>query len=490
MPKEPSKKKATKVKPNTRFSFILPAAKKTQPARRSSPATSTSSRPTTPPQQGSVAPPRHAHRRPTVPPAEQSRRSTPLSSAGNEEEEVEEEEEEDVEDEAAAARHHKLIERAVDELQQIAGKHKRPAVTETSSSIHVFLLASRGIIRVVPNLLFLSLTSVLAVGFDGGPDFELEDSVVQKEEKDDLLRISRNSQRVAAYAELARIIPGLDTFLKAIHHDPATFYVLAKTMQSIASEAKCDDTRCCKEYIPEYILDDPLTQRLHPPLLSNDKTFRGFNHPVFGAALIPRSYHEAWVKNMEKTKEAIQQGKIKIDNSSIPMMLYDKKLIRIGSVSEGLLRSPVLVRMYRHIMLGKSNAYAPAETLPPNCNAKKHGLTQCSGATIAYVACVSRFAMCSTNKWNLADKAFKLEHMYREILQFLHLDDENPDPWVIETLRWWNTQVFGRAEGAEEDEEDEIPMFEPSNDLLGFQAEQQKRLEEERDDRAPSPEVS
>ena len=39
-------------------------------------------------------------------------------------------------------------------------------------------------------------------------------------------------------------------------------------------------------------------------------------------------------------------------------------------------------------MLGKSNAYAPAETLPPNCNAKKHGLTQCSGATIAYVACV------------------------------------------------------------------------------------------------------
>ena len=133
-------------------------------------------------------------------------------------------------------------------------------------------------------------------------------------------------------------------------------------MQSIASEAKCDDTRCCKEYIPEYILDDPLTQRLHPPLLSNDKTFRGFNHPVFGAALIPRSYHEAWVKNMEKyaphtascvvtdevihrTKEAIQQGKIKIDNSSIPMMLYDKKLIRTGSVSEGLLRSPVLVRV-------------------------------------------------------------------------------------------------------------------------------------------------
>ena len=39
-------------------------------------------------------------------------------------------EEEDVEDEAAAARHQKLIERAVGELQQIAEKHKRPAVTE------------------------------------------------------------------------------------------------------------------------------------------------------------------------------------------------------------------------------------------------------------------------------------------------------------------------------------------------------------------------
>ncbi|KAL1719283.1 hypothetical protein EV715DRAFT_290493 [Schizophyllum commune] len=481
MPKASSKKKA---KANPRFSFLLPAVKKTRPVRRSSPATSASSRPATPPQQEGVAPPRLVRPHSAVPSAEQPRNSSPLSPTGHDDDD--DEEEEDVEDEAAAARHHKLIERAIDELQQIAGKHKRPAVTETSSSIHVFLLASRGIIRSVPNLLFLSLTSVLAVGFDGGPDFEPEDVAAQKEEKDDL----RNAQRVAAYGNLVRIIPGLDAFLKAIHHDPATFYVLAKTMQSIASEAKCDDTRCCKEYIPEYILDDPFTQRLSPPLLSNDKALRGFNHPVFGAALIPRSYHDAWVKNMEKTKEAIQQGKIKIDNSSIPMMLYDKKLIRAGTVSAGLLRSPVLVRMYRHIMLGKSNAYAPAETLPPTCNAKKHGITQCSGATIAYVACVTRFAMCSTNKWNLADKAFKLEHMYREILQFLHLDDENPDPWVIDTLRWWNTQVFGRAEGAEEEEEDETPMFEPSGDLLGFQAEQQKRLEEERENRAPSPEAT
>ncbi|KAI5834480.1 hypothetical protein K523DRAFT_412333 [Schizophyllum commune Tattone D] len=160
MPKATSKK-ATKAKPVTRFSFILPAAKKTQPARRSSPATSTSSRPATPPEQGSVAPPRHAHWRPAVPPAERSRNSTPPLSTGNEEEE--------------------LIERAVGELQQIPKKHKRPAVTETSSSIHVFLLASRGIVRVLPNLLFLSLTSVSAVGFDGGPDFELEYGAMQKE---------------------------------------------------------------------------------------------------------------------------------------------------------------------------------------------------------------------------------------------------------------------------------------------------------------------
>ncbi|KAI5834481.1 hypothetical protein K523DRAFT_65982 [Schizophyllum commune Tattone D] len=32
--------------------------------------------------------------------------------------------------------------------------------------------------------------------------------------------------------------------------------------------------------------------------------------------------------------------------------------------------------------------------------------------------------------------------MYREILQFLHLDDENSDPWVIDTLRWSNAYVL------------------------------------------------
>ncbi|KAL1698627.1 hypothetical protein EV121DRAFT_296990 [Schizophyllum commune] len=223
MPKATSKK-ATKAKPVTRFSFILPAAKKTQPARRSSPATSTSSRPATPPEQGSVAPPRHAHWRPAVPPAERSRNSTPPLSTGNEEEE--------------------LIERAVGELQQIPKKHKRPAVTETSSSIHVFLLASRGIRSASMAARILSSST----------------GAMQKEEKDDLLRISHNAQGVAAYSSLAYVIPGLDAFLKAIHYD-------------------------------------------------------------------------------------------------------------------------------------------------------------------------------------LADKAFKLEHMYREILQFLHLDDENSDPWVIDTLRWSNAQA-------------------------------------------------
>ncbi|KAL1657894.1 hypothetical protein GGF50DRAFT_121381 [Schizophyllum commune] len=67
--------------------------------------------------------------------------------------------------------------------------------------------------------------------------------------------------------------------------------------------------------------------------------------------------------------------------------------------------------------------------------------------------------MCSTSKWNIADKAIILGHIYREISQFFRLDDEDMDPLVVETLRWWRHEEDG-----------ETPMFEPSGDLLEFKA--------------------
>ncbi|KAL1697816.1 hypothetical protein EV121DRAFT_274835 [Schizophyllum commune] len=87
-----------------------------------------------------------------------------------------------------------------------------------------------------------------------------------------------------------------------------------------------------------------------------------------------------------------------------------------------------------------------------------------------------RFTMCSTSKWNIADKAIILGHIYREISQFFRLDDEDMDPLVVETLRWWRhvrphavCGVICLTEGTEE-EDGETPMFEPSGDLLEFKA--------------------
>ncbi|TRM55178.1 hypothetical protein BD626DRAFT_531431 [Schizophyllum amplum] len=478
----PKSSKTKKVK----YSFIIPPTKAPiashrRPARKSaSPARNTQ--------------PNRASR------DSPARLTTPVSAARaarasrSEEPEPEEDKESDSEDaDAVVARQRKIIDRALHVLGSIAETNKRPAVTETSSPIHAFLCASRWIIRAVPHMLFLSFTSVLAVGFDGGPDFELEDEEDDDEddsdEDDGRTRVSRTAQRKAAYKEITRLVPGLATFMKAIRHDSAAFYTLSRTMQNVANEAKCDDTRAFKNNILDYILDDPHTQRLQPPIRSDDKTLRGFNHPTTGAMLIPRCHRLDYEKNAAKCTEAISSGKILIDNTSLPMFLYDKELLDPDNVSDGLLQGPPIVRSYRQLMLGKTYAYNAPEAVPSNCNARKHGLVQATPPTIAYVACMVRFALSSTTKWNVADKSFKLEHLYQEVLELLALDEDEPDPWVIETLKWWNIQVFGRPEGAEPDSDDDEPMFTASDELVTWRKEKEQRLAEARRNRPPSPEI-
>ncbi|KAL1749951.1 hypothetical protein FB107DRAFT_280122 [Schizophyllum commune] len=109
-----------------------------------------------------------------------------------------------------------------------------------------------------------------------------------------------------------------------------------------------------------------------------------------------------WNVGQGEAKDASE--KIMIDNSSFPMMLCDKKPIRMGSIFAGLLR--------------RSRPRSVEHARPKN-----HGSCQFSGLTTAYVACLTRFASSSTSKWSLADKIVRLEHTYREIHQFLHLDE-------------------------------------------------------------------
>jgi hypothetical protein len=47
-----------------------------------------------------------------------------------------------------------------------------------------------------------------------------------------------------------------------------------------------------------------------------------------------------------------------------------------------------------------------------------------------------RFALSSDEEWGLGDNTFSYKAFYDNIITLF--EDDLEDPWVIETLEWWN----------------------------------------------------
>ena len=110
-------------------------------------------------------------------------------------------------------------------------------------------------------------------------------------------------------------------------------------------------------------------------------------------------------------------------------------------------------QVFQHIFTGPSTAMNPS-TGPHKTKAKKFKLTEVTGRTIAYASVqVSDFqvsfysifanlnlktyiALSSMSQWASYDNVFNLEEFYNSIVMTFETDPK--DPWVVDTLEWWN----------------------------------------------------
>ncbi|KAJ7582252.1 hypothetical protein C8J56DRAFT_895050 [Mycena floridula] len=71
--------------------------------------------------------------------------------------------------------------------------------------------------------------------------------------------------------------------------------------------------------------------------------------------------------------------------------------------------------------------------------AELNSITAVTPELIAYAACQGRFGMDSMSEWGMEDGLFEMDQFYENIVA---LCDDMDDPWVQETLEWWNDQIF------------------------------------------------
>ncbi|KAG2056215.1 hypothetical protein BDR06DRAFT_981606 [Suillus hirtellus] len=206
-----------------------------------------------------------------------------------------------------------------------------------------------------------------------------------------------------------------------------------------AACARGEDTKSLKLVIIDWIA--PAGEAVVPPLPRNSKISRGFNHPLTGRLLCPAELD--W--DDADTKQRLQSSELVISGDQWPLFVYANEVFDPEDPWNGLLRSRLLVNAFRHIFTSPSSVDKEPKATRAG-NARIHGMTTVTSASVAYVATQIRFALCSSSVFSRTDTVTDSETFYHSLLDLLEDQDESRE--VTELLLWWNCQIFPTSSAA------------------------------------------
>jgi len=122
-----------------------------------------------------------------------------------------------------------------------------------------------------------------------------------------------------------------------------------------------------------------------------------------------------------------------------PIFLYHGCTYNPENPWNGLFRSTLLISAYKHIFTSPSSVEKESKATRSG-NARIHGMTQVTPASIAYIATQVRFALSSSPVFSRTDTATDSETFYNTILDLF--EDAKEQKEVNDILSWWNQQIF------------------------------------------------
>ncbi|KAG1771119.1 hypothetical protein EV702DRAFT_1202148 [Suillus placidus] len=206
-----------------------------------------------------------------------------------------------------------------------------------------------------------------------------------------------------------------------------------------AAGARGDDTKTLKSAILDWIT--PIGEAINPPLHRNIKVNHGFNHELTGFLLCPVGLD--W-NNLE-TKEKLQSGELWVCGDQWPIFVYANYTYDPEDPWCGLLRSRLLVYVYKHVFTSPSSVEREPKAMRSG-NARLHGMTSVTIGSIAYIATQVRFALSSSSVFSRTDTTTDSETFYHSLLDLLEDPEESKE--IDELILWWNRQIFPTASAA------------------------------------------
>ncbi|KAL6305925.1 hypothetical protein BKA93DRAFT_730341 [Sparassis latifolia] len=240
-----------------------------------------------------------------------------------------------------------------------------------------------------------------------------------------LIGDDRERREHRVFTMLLQSIPGLEERLMSSSEEEVA--IVSSLIQKGAVSARSDDTKSLKRAILDWIT--PKGQSLNPPLSRNVKVDRGFHHECTGYLLCPAGmdYDEL------RTKQLLQDEQTVISGDQWPIFLYRNYSYNPEDPWNGLFCSALLITTYKHIFTSPSSVDKEPKATRAE-NARIHGMTKVTGASIAYVATQVQFALSSSPVFSRTDMATDSECFYMSILNLFEDLDEQVE--VSELITW------------------------------------------------------
>ncbi|KAJ7784771.1 hypothetical protein B0H16DRAFT_1493741 [Mycena metata] len=256
--------------------------------------------------------------------------------------------------------------------------------------------------------------------------------------------------------------------------DPAKWESLVTMMRKSASSARTSDTGGLKHCL-NYVLPHPSKQVLVPAITKQEsKSDRGLTHPMLRYFIMGWSYRsqlrpliipaplprgmaqsidpalanddddsENQSTAEKKLLQRIAGGRLHLLATDMPSCFWEEGKYNSANKDEGLLRGDIITRVLRHMWTAPNSALNGLhDGIPKICNARVHNQFVVTPEMIA-IGCVHARTMISTREWTQRDDKYDYEKLFQTVLGFFA--GLPHDPWAVETLEWYQGQVFGDA---------------------------------------------
>ncbi|KIM30439.1 hypothetical protein M408DRAFT_328036 [Serendipita vermifera MAFF 305830] len=190
------------------------------------------------------------------------------------------------------------------------------------------------------------------------------------------------------------------------------------------------------------------------------KEHRGFKHDETAKYLLPMSQHPF---STQKRLD-IDDGKIALDSGDWPVFLWHNNDCGNDPSRrrKGLFRSEILLKAAKAVFTSPSSANGSARSRRQT-NASKNNMTEVNPATIAYIATLVYYGLCSDGAFNPTTNAgFDLQAFYHGVKEYLELEMDTERGKKL--FKWWNKNLFPNAQTKARPNGPRFPAFDDNDD--------------------------